>query len=51
MKKETHTSHEVQMEGGDVAYVKMPQAEHDKKVTKSIMLRELIKEYIGKVFQ
>jgi hypothetical protein len=47
MKKETHTSHEVQIEGGDVAYVKMPQAEHDKKVTKSIMLRELIKEYKG----
>jgi len=47
MKKETHTSHEIQIEDGDVAYVKMPQAEQDKKVAKSIMLRELIKEYKG----
>ena len=47
MKKETHTSHEIQMEDGDVAYVKMPRAEQDKKVAKSIMLRDLIKEYKG----
>lgn len=47
MKKETHTSHEVQIEDGDVAYVKMPRAEQDKKVAKSIMLRELIKDYKG----
>jgi hypothetical protein len=47
MKKETHTSHEIQIEDGDVAYVKMPQAEQDKKVAKSIMLRDLIKEYKG----
>jgi hypothetical protein len=47
MKKETHTSQEIQTEDGDVAYVKMPQAAQDKKVAKSIMLRELIKEYKG----
>jgi len=47
MKKETHTSHEVQIEDGDVAYVKMPRAEQNKKVAKSIMLRELIKDYKG----
>ena len=47
MKKETHSSHEIQMEEGDVAYVRMPQAERDKKVAKSIMLRELIEGYKG----
>jgi hypothetical protein len=47
MKKETHTSQEIQMEDGDVAYVKMPRSEQGKKVAKSIMLRELMKEYKG----
>jgi len=47
MKKETHSSHDIQMEEGDVAYVRMPQAEQDKKVAKSIMLRELIEGYKG----
>jgi len=47
MKKETHSSHDIQMEEGDVAYVRMPQAEQDKKVAKSIMLRELVEEYKG----
>jgi hypothetical protein len=47
MKIETHKSHEIRMEEGDVAYVKMPQAKQDKKVAKSTMLRDLMKGYKG----
>jgi hypothetical protein len=47
MKKETHTSHEMQIEDGDVAYIRMPHTEQEKKVAKSIMLRELVQEYKG----
>ena len=47
MIKETHSSHEIQMEEGDVAYVRMPRARQDKKVANSIMLRELMKGYKG----
>ena len=49
MKKETYISkaQEIQMEDGDVAYISMPQAQQDKKVIKSIRLRELMKEYKG----
>ena len=47
MKKETHSSHEIQMEEGDVAYLRMPRTGQDKKVAKSIMLRELMKGYKG----
>ncbi len=47
MKKETHISQEIQIEDGDVAYIRMPQAKQDKKVIKSIRLRELMKEYKG----
>ena len=47
MIKETRLSHEIQMEEGDVAYVRMPQAEQAKKVAKSIMLRELMEVYKG----
>jgi len=49
MKIETYISkaQEIQMEDGDVAYISMPQAQQDKKVIKSIRLRELMKEYKG----
>ena len=47
MKKETHSSHEIQMEEGEVAYLRMHRTGQDKKVAKSIMLRELMKGYKG----
>jgi hypothetical protein len=47
MRKETHTSHEIQIEDGDVAYIRMPHSTQDKKVVKSITLRELMREYKG----
>jgi len=47
MKREIHTSQEIQMENGDVAYVRMPKTEQGKKIVKSIMLRELMKDYKG----
>ncbi|MBO0720690.1 MAG: DUF2283 domain-containing protein [Blastocatellia bacterium] len=49
MRKETHTSHEIQIENGDIAYIRMPNTrpELDRKVAKSIMLRDLLREYKG----
>ncbi len=47
MKKETHTSQEIQIEDGEVAYVRMPKSKQEKKIFKSMMLRDLMKEYKG----
>ena len=47
MKKESHTSQEVEIEDGDVAYIRMPHTQEGKKVVKSITLRELMQNYKG----
>lgn len=47
MKDETNTSHAIQMDPGDVAYIRMPGFEKGMKVSKTISLRELVKDLKG----
>lgn len=47
MKDETNTSHHVQMNNGDVAYIRMPGFDRGAKVSKPLSLRELVKHVKG----
>jgi uncharacterized protein YuzE len=47
MKKEQNTSHHLQLEDGDVVYIRLPSFEKGTKVAKSVSLRELVKDYKG----
>jgi len=47
MKHETNTSHHIQMNEGDVAYIRMPGFDRGSKVSKTVSLRELVKNLKG----
>lgn len=47
MKDETNTSHQIQMAHGDVAYIRLPGFDRGAKVSKTISLRELVKDLKG----
>ena len=47
MKHESHTSHHITMELGDVAYIRLPGFEEGAKVSKTVSLRDLIDGYTG----
>jgi uncharacterized protein YuzE len=47
MKDETNTSHHIQMDNGDVAYIRLPGFDRGAKVSKTISLRELVKDLKG----
>jgi hypothetical protein len=47
MKREQNASHNIQLEDGDVAYIKLPGCEKNTKVAKTISLRELVKDFKG----
>lgn len=47
MKDDTTTSHDIQMDPGDVAYIRMPGFEKGMKVAKTISLRDLVKDFKG----
>lgn len=47
MKDETNTSHHIEMDNGDVAYIRMPGFERGDKVSRTVSLRELVKDLKG----
>ncbi|HZN09045.1 MAG TPA: DUF2283 domain-containing protein [Pyrinomonadaceae bacterium] len=47
MKHESHTSHHIEMEPGDVAYIRLPGFEEGSKVSKTVSLRDLIQDFGG----
>lgn len=47
MKHETNTSHDIQMDDGDVAYIRLPGFEKGVKVAKTVSLRELVNDFKG----
>ena len=47
MKHESHTSHHISMDVGDVAYIKLPGFEEGAKISTTVSLRDLIKDYSG----
>ena len=47
MKRETTASHDIQIEKDDVAYIRLPEFERGMKVSKTVSLREIIKDYKG----
>ena len=47
VKHETHTSHHIGMELGDVAYIRLPGFEDEAKVSKTISLRDIVKDFKG----
>ena len=47
MKDDISTSHDIQLEPGDVAYIRMPGFEKGMKVAKTISLRDLAKGVQG----
>jgi hypothetical protein len=47
MKRETTASHDIQIEKDDVAYIRLPGFEQGMKVSKTVSLRELVKDYKG----
>lgn len=47
MKRETTASHDIQIEKDDVAYVRLPDFEQAMKVSKTVSLREIVKDYKG----
>jgi hypothetical protein len=47
MKDETNTSHDIQMNNGDVAYIRLPGFERGNRVSKTVSLRELVKDFKG----
>ena len=47
MKHESHTSHHINMDLGDVAYIRLPGVEEGEKVSKTVSLRDLMQDYTG----
>ena len=47
MKHESHSSHEISMDLGDVAYIRLPAFEEGAKISKTVSLRDLVEGYGG----
>ena len=47
MEHKKTTSHEVQLEKNDVAYIRFPESEKDQKVAQSVSLRDILSNYQG----
>ena len=47
MKHESHSSHEISMDLGDVAYIRLPGFTEGAKIAKTVSLRDLMEDYSG----